>query len=104
MPTTFIIQASVSLKGFRGFRCCQLVSTLVRLIELCFVCLSVYLCVNSPVLFSFDHMTTYNGISVLLFGSIMANCVYPYLVKCNIKVPTTTKFAIRSVLGSLAVA
>jgi hypothetical protein len=41
---------------------------------------------------------------VLVFGSITANCIYPYFLKRGIKIPTTYKFAIGSVLGSLALA
>lgn len=41
---------------------------------------------------------------MLVFGSITANCIYPYFLKRGIKIPTTYKFAIGSVLGSLALA
>ena len=44
-----------------------------------------------------------DAISVLIFGSITANYIYPQLVQRGIKIPTTHKFAIGSVLGSLAV-
>ena len=49
-------------------------------------------------------MNSLDTISVLFFGSIMANYIYPYLAKRGIKIPTTYKFAIGSFLGACAVA
>jgi POT family proton-dependent oligopeptide transporter len=49
-------------------------------------------------------MNRLDTISVLVFGSITANYVYPYLAKRGIKIPTTYKFAIGSFLGACAVA
>lgn len=49
-------------------------------------------------------MNSLDAISVLLFGSLTANYVYPYLAKRDIKIPTTYKFAIGSALGSMAIA
>lgn len=49
-------------------------------------------------------MNSLDTISVLVFGSITAKYIYPYLAKCGIKIPTTHKFAIGSFLGACAVA
>ena len=49
-------------------------------------------------------MNSLDTISVLVFGSITANYIYPYLAKHGIKIPTTHKFAIGSFLGACAVA
>lgn len=55
-------------------------------------------------LFDVASMNSLDTISVLVFGSVMANCIYPYLARNNIKIPTTFKFAIGSFLGACAVA
>jgi len=49
-------------------------------------------------------MNSLDTISVLFFGSITANYIFPYLAKRGIKIPTTYKFAIGSFLGACAVA
>jgi len=55
--------------------------------------------------FGFVDAATMNGldaVSVLVFGYITGNILYPALAERNIKVPTTYKFAIGSFLGALA--
>lgn len=57
--------------------------------------------------FGFINVASLNSldaISVLVFGSITANYIYPYLAKNGIKIPTTYKFALGSALGALAIA
>lgn len=49
-------------------------------------------------------MNSLDTISVLFFGSITANYIYPYLTKYGMKIPTTYKFSIGSFLGACAVA
>lgn len=49
-------------------------------------------------------MNSLDTISVLFFGSITANYIFPYLAKRGIRIPTTYKFAIGSFLGACAVA
>lgn len=49
-------------------------------------------------------MNSLDTISVLFFGAITANYIYPYLAKHGIKIPTTYKFSIGSFLGACAVA
>ena len=49
-------------------------------------------------------MNSLDTISVLFFGSITANYIYPYLTKHGMKIPTTYKFSIGSFLGACAVA
>lgn len=49
-------------------------------------------------------MNSLDTISVLFFGSITANYIYPYLSKHGMKIPTTYKFSIGSFLGACAVA
>lgn len=49
-------------------------------------------------------MNSLDTISVLFFGSITANYIFPYFAKRGIKIPTTYKFAIGSLLGACAVA
>jgi len=58
---------------------------------------------NAFGIFDVASMNSLDAISVLFFGSITANYVYPYLAKHGIKIPTTYKFAIGSALGSLAI-
>jgi len=56
--------------------------------------------------FGFVDAATMNGldpISVLIFGNLTGNIIYPALAKRDIKLPTTYKFAIGSSLGVLAV-
>jgi proton-dependent oligopeptide transporter, POT family len=48
-------------------------------------------------------LNSLDAISVLVFGSITANYIYPYLAKNGIKIPTTYKFALGSALGALAI-
>ncbi len=48
-------------------------------------------------------MNSLDCISVLCFGYLTANYIYPTLVKNGIKLATTHKFAIGSFLGSLAI-
>jgi len=54
--------------------------------------------------FDVASMNSLDIISVLFFGSITANYIYPYLAKRSIKIPTTYKLAIGSLLGSCAMA
>ncbi len=54
--------------------------------------------------FDVATMNSLDTISVLFFGSITANYIFPYLAKHGIKIPTTYKFAIGSFLGACAVA
>jgi POT family proton-dependent oligopeptide transporter len=49
-------------------------------------------------------MNGLDAISVLVFGSITGNIIYPALARREIKIPTTYKFATGSFLGSLAIA
>jgi POT family proton-dependent oligopeptide transporter len=49
-------------------------------------------------------MNNADAISVLFFGHVVGSYFYPYLAKRNIKIPTTYKFAIGSILGSAAIA
>ncbi|CAJ1930295.1 unnamed protein product [Cylindrotheca closterium] len=49
-------------------------------------------------------MNNADAISVLLFGWLVANCLYPGLARRDIRIPTTYKFAIGSSLGALAIA
>lgn len=49
-------------------------------------------------------MNSLDAVSVLVFGWITGNIVYPQLAKRNIKLPTTYKFALGSFLGALAIA
>lgn len=55
-------------------------------------------------IFDVASMNSLDALSVLFFGSITSQFIYPYLAKRRIKIPTTYKFAIGSILGSLAVA
>jgi POT family proton-dependent oligopeptide transporter len=48
-------------------------------------------------------LNSLDAISVLVFGSITANYIYPYLAKNGIKIPTTYKFAMGSALGAMAI-
>jgi len=48
-------------------------------------------------------MNSLDAVSVLLFGSLTGSVIYPALANRNIKIPTTWKFALGSVLGSLAI-
>ncbi|KAL3930798.1 MAG: hypothetical protein SGBAC_011607 [Bacillariaceae sp.] len=48
-------------------------------------------------------MNSLDAISVLFFGSITSNYIYPYLASRGIKLPTTYKFAIGSGLGALGI-
>ncbi|KAG7347210.1 proton-dependent oligopeptide transporter family protein [Nitzschia inconspicua] len=59
---------------------------------------------NAFGIFDVASMNSLDAISVLFFGSLTANYVYPYLAKHGIKIPTTYKFAIGSALGSMAIA
>jgi POT family proton-dependent oligopeptide transporter len=58
---------------------------------------------NAFGIFDVASMNSLDALSVLFFGSITANYVYPYLARKGIKIPTTYKFAIGSALGSLAI-
>lgn len=49
-------------------------------------------------------MNNADAISVLFFGWVVANYVYPELARREIRIPTTYKFAIGSALGALAIA
>lgn len=49
-------------------------------------------------------MNNADAISVLLFGWLVANGLYPALARRDIRIPTTHKFAIGSFLGALAIA
>jgi len=56
--------------------------------------------------FGFIDAATINGLdalSVLVFGYITGSYIYPALAKRGIKLPTTYKFAIGSVLGACAI-
>ena len=56
--------------------------------------------------FGFVDAATMNGLdslSVLVFGYLTGNMLYPWLAERNIKVPTTYKFAIGSSLAALAI-
>ena len=56
--------------------------------------------------FGFVDAATMNGLdslSVLVFGYLTGNILYPWLAERNIKVPTTYKFAIGSCLAALAI-
>lgn len=48
-------------------------------------------------------MNSLDATSVLLFGSLTASVIYPALAKRGIRLATTTKFAIGSALGALAI-
>lgn len=48
-------------------------------------------------------MNNADAISVLFFGYLIGNYMYPYLAKRNIKIPTTYKFAIGSALGAVSI-
>eukprot|EP00522_Entomoneis_paludosa_P005306 CAMPEP_0172471430 /NCGR_PEP_ID=MMETSP1065-20121228/67812_1 /TAXON_ID=265537 /ORGANISM="Amphiprora paludosa, Strain CCMP125" /LENGTH=496 /DNA_ID=CAMNT_0013229525 /DNA_START=561 /DNA_END=2051 /DNA_ORIENTATION=- len=48
-------------------------------------------------------MNCLDAISVLVFGYLTANYLYPWLAHRGIKIPTTYKFAIGSGLGALAI-
>ncbi|KAL3904580.1 MAG: hypothetical protein SGILL_010011, partial [Bacillariaceae sp.] len=57
--------------------------------------------------FGFIDASTMNNadaISVLFFGHVVGSYFYPYLARRNIKIPTTYKFAIGSILGAAAIA
>jgi len=54
--------------------------------------------------FDVASMNSLDVLSVLFFGSITANYMYPYLAKRNMKIPTTYKLAFGSFLGSCAMA
>jgi proton-dependent oligopeptide transporter, POT family len=58
---------------------------------------------NAFGIFDVASMNTLDAVSVLFFGSLTANYLYPYLAKHDIKIPTTYKFAIGSALGSMAI-
>lgn len=49
-------------------------------------------------------MNSLDTMSVLVFGYMTANYIYPYLADRGIKIPTTHKFAIGSFFGACAVA
>jgi len=55
-------------------------------------------------IFDVASMNSLDALSVLVFGSVTANYIYPYLARRGIKVSTTHKFAIGSSLGACAVA
>mmetsp|Transcript_5519 Transcript_5519/g.10679 ORF Transcript_5519/g.10679 Transcript_5519/m.10679 type:complete len:445 (+) Transcript_5519:193-1527(+) len=55
-------------------------------------------------IFDVASMNSLDPLSVLVFGSITANTIYPYLARRGIKLATTHKFAIGSCLGACAVA
>jgi POT family proton-dependent oligopeptide transporter len=48
-------------------------------------------------------MNSLDGLSVLVFGYITGNKIYPLLASKGIKLPTTYKFAIGSMLGACAI-
>ena len=48
-------------------------------------------------------MNNADAISVLVFGYIVSNFLYPHLSSRGVKIPTTYKFAIGSALGAMAI-
>ena len=48
-------------------------------------------------------MNSLDAVSVLIFGSLTGNVIYPALARRNIKIPTTYKFALGSFLALLAI-
>jgi POT family proton-dependent oligopeptide transporter len=48
-------------------------------------------------------MNSLDGLAVLVFGYITGNKIYPFLASKGIKLPTTYKFAIGSMLGACAI-
>ena len=48
-------------------------------------------------------MNSLDAVSVLFFGSVTGNIIYPALARRNIRIPTTYKFALGSVLGAMAI-
>lgn len=49
-------------------------------------------------------MNNADALSVLFFGYVIGNVVYPFLAERDIRIPTTYKFAIGSLLGTGAIA
>ena len=49
-------------------------------------------------------MNNFDAASVLVFGNIIGNYIFPELAKRNIKIATTHKFAIGSAFGAMAIA